>query len=58
MPDDGVYPFEDCLDDDGPNTDPVTIRAAVTVSGDSMQVDLAGSSALTPSGPTTSAPAR
>ena len=44
MPD-GVYEFEDFLDDDGIETDrPVRIHARVTVEGDSLTVDLSGSS--------------
>jgi N-methylhydantoinase B len=44
MPD-GVYEFEDFLDDDGIETDrPVRIHARVTVNGDNLTVDLSGSS--------------
>ena len=46
----GVYTFEDHLDDFGPDTDPVRVSATVTVSGDSLVVDFAGSSAQTASG--------
>jgi N-methylhydantoinase B len=43
MPD-GVYAFEDFLDDDGIETDkPVRIHAKVTIHGDSLTVDLSGS---------------
>ena len=47
---DGVYRFEDFLDDFGPGTDPLRVAVAVTVAGDSMIVDYAGSSPQTPSG--------
>jgi N-methylhydantoinase B len=47
---DGVYRFEDFLDDFGPGTDPLRVAVAVTVVGDSMIVDYAGSSPQTPSG--------
>jgi len=44
MPD-GVYEFEDFLDDDGIETDrPVRIHARIAVEGDSLTVDLSGSS--------------
>jgi len=44
MPD-GVYEFEDFLDDDGVELDrPVRIHASVSVHGDSLTVDLSGSS--------------
>lgn len=41
---DGVYRFEDCLDNDGITPDPVWIRVAVKIAGDAAQVDFAGSS--------------
>jgi N-methylhydantoinase B len=42
MPD-GVYAFEDFLDDDGISTDaPVRLHATVTIAGDRMIVDLSG----------------
>jgi len=47
---DGVYRFEDFLDDFGPGTDPLRVAVAVTVAGDSMIVDYAGSSPQTTSG--------
>ena len=47
---DGVYRFEDFLDDFGPGTDPLRVAVAVTVAGDSMVVDYAGSSPQTASG--------
>jgi N-methylhydantoinase B len=43
MPD-GVYDFEDFLDDDGIEVDkPVRIHARITIAGDRMVVDLSGS---------------
>jgi N-methylhydantoinase B len=43
MPD-GVYEYEDFLDDDGIETErPVRIHAKVTIAGDRMTVDLSGS---------------
>jgi N-methylhydantoinase B len=40
---DGVYRFEDYLDDDGVNLGvPVPIRVAVTIAGDSIKVDFTG----------------
>jgi N-methylhydantoinase B len=47
---DGVYSFEDFLDDYGPNTDPVKVAAKVTVEGDRLGIDYAGSSPQTASG--------
>ncbi|HEY7647832.1 MAG TPA: hydantoinase B/oxoprolinase family protein, partial [Methylomirabilota bacterium] len=47
---DGVYPFEDFLDDWGPGTDPLRVSVALTVAGDTLTVDYAGSSPQTPSG--------
>lgn len=45
MPD-GVYTFEDFLDDDGIDQDrPVRVHARVTVAGDRLTVDLSGSAA-------------
>jgi N-methylhydantoinase B len=41
---DGTYAFEDKLDDDGISSEPILIRAAVTVAGDEMMVDLTGCS--------------
>lgn len=42
---DGRYEFTDQLDDYGPGTEPLEIRVAVEVSGDSVHVDFTGSSA-------------
>jgi N-methylhydantoinase B len=47
---DGVYPFEDFLDDWGPGTEPLRVFVTVTVDGDTMVVDYAGSSPQTASG--------
>ncbi|HEX2172723.1 MAG TPA: hydantoinase B/oxoprolinase family protein [Dehalococcoidia bacterium] len=47
---DGRYEFTDYLDDVGRGTDPVTVHVAVTVAGDSVTVDFAGSSPQTESG--------
>jgi len=41
----GVYRFEDCLDDDGVTRNPVWVRVAVTIHGDSARVDFSGSDA-------------
>ena len=40
---DGVYEGEDAVDDDGINTEPLPIKATVTVAGDSISVDFTGS---------------
>ena len=47
---DGVYPFEDFLDDWGPGTDPLRVCVTVTVDGDAVSVDYEGSSPQTASG--------
>jgi len=47
---DGVYTFEDFLDDYGPGTPPLRVHVTVTVAGDGVTIDYAGSSAQTPSG--------
>ncbi len=47
---DGVYTFEDFMDDWGPGTDPVRVAVTVTVAGDSMTIDYEGSSPQTASG--------
>ena len=47
---DGVYAFEDFLDDCGPGTEPLRVAATVTVNGDTMVIDYAGSSPQTASG--------
>ena len=40
---DGVYEFEDFLDDDGVSDKPINIRAAIKVNGSEMSVDFSGS---------------
>src|SRR5438477_5717006 len=47
---DGVYTFEDFLDDYGPGTEPLRVHVTVTVAGDGVTVDYTGSSPQTPSG--------
>ncbi len=47
---DGVYTFEDFLDDWGPGTDPLRVFVTVTVDGDAVTVDYDGSSPQTASG--------
>jgi N-methylhydantoinase B len=47
---DGVYAFEDFLDDYGPGTEPLRVAVTVTVAGDAITIDSAGSSPQTPSG--------
>ncbi|MSP67499.1 MAG: hydantoinase B/oxoprolinase family protein [Alphaproteobacteria bacterium] len=39
---DGVYVGEDALDDDGVSETPLRVRAAVTIRGDQVEVDFAG----------------
>ena len=46
----GVYTFEDFLDDWGPGTEPLRVFVTVTVDDDTMTIDYEGSSAQTPSG--------
>jgi len=41
---DGIYMFEDYLDDDGISDDPIRIRVAVRIRGDKAVVDFRGSS--------------
>jgi N-methylhydantoinase B/oxoprolinase/acetone carboxylase alpha subunit len=41
----GVYRFEDCLDSDGVSPEPVWIRVAIAIRGDSASVDFSGSDA-------------
>ena len=47
---DGVYTFEDFLDDYGPGTEPLRVAVSVTVAGDGITIDYEGSSPQTPSG--------
>ena len=42
MPD-GVYPFTDCIDDDGIDPDPIPIKVVITVTGDHLIADFTGS---------------
>lgn len=39
---DGTYHGEDAVDDDGVHEDPLTVKAAVTIAGDSIAVDFTG----------------
>jgi N-methylhydantoinase B len=43
MPD-GVYEFEDCVDDDGITDEPLRIHVTLTIRGDAAAVDFTGSS--------------
>lgn len=45
---DGVYRFEDCLDDDGTGGGAVWIRVAVRIRGDAAEVDFSGTDAQSP----------
>jgi N-methylhydantoinase B len=47
---DGVYPFEDFMDDCGPGTPPMRLAVAVTVRGDAIGIDFAGTGPQTESG--------
>lgn len=47
---DGVYEFEDFLDDWGPGTAPLRVKVRVTVAGDAIAIDYDGSSPQTVSG--------
>ena len=47
---DGVYPFEDFMDDCGPGTDPLRVFVTVTIDGDRARLDFTGSSPQTESG--------
>ncbi|HYU17935.1 MAG TPA: hydantoinase B/oxoprolinase family protein [Chloroflexota bacterium] len=42
---DGAYHFVDYIDDDGLDPDPIPIRVTVSVRGDSLEVDFAGTAA-------------
>ncbi|ORJ92521.1 5-oxoprolinase [Prescottella equi] len=46
---DGVYSFEDVIDDDGLGSDPIPFKVAVTISGSSITFDFTGSSPQVPS---------
>src|SRR5262249_11105986 len=41
---DGVYEFQDFLDDAGPGTEPIRVHVAITIAGDGIVVDFSGSS--------------
>jgi N-methylhydantoinase B len=45
---DGVYRAEGVMDSDGPGGSPVPVKVTVTVAGEEMTIDLAGSSPQTP----------
>jgi len=47
---DGVYSYEDYLDDDGQDDRPVRIAVSVTIEGDQATVDFTGSADETPGG--------
>ena len=47
---DGVYPFEDFMDDYGPGTPPMRLVVTVTVRGDSILIDFDGTGPQTESG--------
>lgn len=47
---DGVYEFDDRLDDDGFGSGPIAIRVAIRISGDAAEVDFTGSDAQTTGG--------
>ncbi len=42
---DGRYEFEDCLDNDGITMEPVWIRAAIVIAGETARIDFTGTSA-------------
>ncbi len=46
---DGEAEFEDVIDDDGVSKDPITIRCKLTIKGDEVTADFAGTSAQTKS---------
>jgi len=47
---DGVYPFEDFMDDCGPGTEPLRVFVTVTIDGDRAKLDFTGSGPQTESG--------
>ncbi|HEV8306200.1 MAG TPA: hydantoinase B/oxoprolinase family protein [Methylomirabilota bacterium] len=47
---DGVYPFEDFMDDYGPRTPPMRLVVTVTVGGDEIRIDFDGTGPQTESG--------
>jgi len=47
---DGTYDFEDVIDDSGPGSSSVRVRAEIRISGDDMVIDFSGSSDQVPAG--------
>ena len=47
---DGLYEFEDWMDDYGPGTEPIRFHAAITIDGDDLTIDFSGSSDQVPAG--------
>jgi len=45
---DGVYPFEDWMDDDGVGGPPVALRVRITVAGDRIALDFGGTGPQVP----------
>lgn len=45
---DGTYTYTDYIDDDGTHPEPIPIRVAVTIAGDSIHVDFSGSAPQVP----------
>jgi len=45
---DGVYPFEDWMDDDGVGGPPVALRVRITVAGDRIALDFSGTGPQVP----------
>ena len=43
---DGLYVAEDALDNDGVTLDPVPVKVAITISGDTISIDFAGSGGI------------
>lgn len=47
---DGVYEFEDCIDDYGNGSDAIRFHVLITIDGDQLTVDFSGSSDQVPAG--------
>ena len=47
---DGVYEFEDWMDDYGPGSNPIRFHVAITIDGDDLVIDFSGSSDQVPAG--------
>jgi N-methylhydantoinase B len=47
---DGIYAYEDWIDDYGPDSPPVRVHAEIRISGDSLTIDFSGSSDQVPAG--------